>query len=125
MVEEVRDLADDFDEVRRTQGQPTLERVIEKPGDDQDTDDAGREARSDGYGCHPVLNRGERYEQRQHNCEGDQHAPQRDGDAATGLEDPRLALRVCLRQKRQNLGLLVLLIGIGQSQICRILDQDL
>ena len=47
MVEEVRDLADDFDEVRRTQGQPTLERVIEKPGDDQDTDDAGREARSD------------------------------------------------------------------------------
>ena len=98
MVEEVRDLADDFDEVRRTQGQPTLERVIEKPGDDQDTDDAGREARSDSYGCHPILNRRERYEQRQHNCEGDQHAPQRDGDAATGLEDPRLALRVCLRQ---------------------------
>src|SRR5437879_13311138 len=41
------------------------------------------------------------------------------------LEDPRLALRVCLRQKRQNLGLLVLLIGIGQSQIRRILNQGL
>ena len=55
VAEEVRDLADDLDEVHWTQGQRALEGVVEKPADDQDADDAGREARSDGDDCRPEL----------------------------------------------------------------------
>jgi hypothetical protein len=126
MAEKVRGLADDVDEACRTQGQRALERVIEKPGDDEDTHYANREGRCHGDSCQPVFDPGKRHEQRQQDCEGDQRTPQRKWDAIARLKDSLLALRVRLRQKRQNFSLVVLRwLQCRRDHSCTVHSADL